>query len=187
MEIFISNYKIYLVSFFRLQCSKAYFILLLTKYYKLHLLLNVLFRTMFCSPTPPGQSVFSSSSKLLFSGPHSHPTPSECPGSVAKQELISQVLFPEVTDLYMLTYSLCVILTLAHVQEEIIYDLMYSKQSALNQEIAYLVRFSRPSKIQEPRTLKCSSQCEFRLIGRFLTSHLISLYPCNLPIKFYIN
>lgn len=184
MEIFISNYKIYLVSFFWLQCSKAYFILLLAKYYELHLLLDVLFSYPACLVC-----ILFLLQASFFSGPHSHPTPicflvCECPGSVAKQELISWVLCPEVTDLYMLTYSLCVILTLAHVQEEIIYDLMYSKQSALNQEIAYLVRFSRPSKIQKPRTLKCSSQCEFRLIGEFLTSHLTSPHPCSLPIKY---
>lgn len=64
------------------------------------------------------------------------------------------------------------------------YDLIYSKESALNQEIAYLVKFSRPSKTQESRTLKCSSLCEFRFIGEFLANQSTSLWPCDHPVKY---
>ena len=55
------------------------------------------------------------------------------------------------------------------------HDPIYSKESALNQETAYLVKFSRPSKTQESWTLKCLSLCEFRFIEEFLANQSTSL------------
>ena len=64
------------------------------------------------------------------------------------------------------------------------HDPIYSKESALNQETAYLVKFSRPSKTQESWTLKCLSLCEFRFIEEFLANQSTSLCPCDHPIKY---
>ena len=64
------------------------------------------------------------------------------------------------------------------------HDLIYSKESAPNQETAYLVKFGRPSKTQESWTLKCLSLCEFRFIEEFLANQSTSLCPCDHPIKY---
>ena len=107
----------------------------------------------------------------------------KCLGSVVR-ELTSWVLCPGGWPTHVDLLSLCH----SHLGTcpgwDNMRDLIYSKESAPNQETAYLVKFGRPSKTQESWTLKCLSLCEFTFIEEFLANQSTSLCPCDHPIKY---
>lgn len=138
VEIRISNYSIYLISFFQSQCSKAGFILLRAGYYKLYLPLSFMFSYSSCLVwiflLLQASFISSSLCFLLL----------EWPGSVAGQEL-SPRCSPQGQPQAVLT--LLVSFLRGHMSGgDNMYDLVYPEHSVLNQEIACLVKFSRPNK-----------------------------------------
>lgn len=159
MEICINNYNVYLLASFQKHVLLVFlaelWATLASQFYVFLLFMSL--------------TVLSFPSKLLFLGaPFLPPCAAvcKCLGSVVR-ELTSWVYLCPGSDPHVDLLSLCH----SHLGTcpgwDNMHDLIYSKESALNQETAYLVKFSRPSKTQESWTLKCLSLCEFRFIEEF--------------------